>query len=149
MKQKEFTADNIEFLKNMNMLLTKKEKELLERSKKLFDIYETRLTKNGGGLDDYELIIAIEYRLPNLRTGYCYNTPVNTSIQDEFSLFGADEDWREGNMPDLGDKWCYLMHSLWGHSSIDASIFNIISVDVELHIIEQQFVKTQDYECFC
>jgi hypothetical protein len=150
MKQKEFTLANIEFLKKINLLLTMKEKELLERCRKLFEIYEPRLIKNGGDLDDYELIIAIEYRLPNYRPRYCYETTVNKYMEDGFpDLFATDEDWREGKQPDWGNKWCYLMHSLWEHSSIDASIYNIISVDVELHIIEQQFVLNQEFESFC
>ena len=152
---KEFTSDQINFFKTLNSLLMRKEKELFERCKTLFETYQKRLKKNGGDLWDYEIDVMVEFSLSGYHRKYICMPTINKGMLDpKDRTFGSEEDWSErstGTFPDIGERMCYLMHCLYYHSSMknkDKSFFKIIRIDFEIIIREQQFEDVVDYEVF-
>ena len=114
-------------------------------------MYKKRLIKNGGDLDDYEIEIVIEFTASSAMLGpkYFYNMPY---YKDEGLLnFEADIDWKEESFPDFGERWCYLLHALFSHTSgiNEKTLFKIRRVNFEIHITEQQFVDVIEHEGFC
>lgn len=107
MKTKDFTPEQINFLKKLNALLTEKEKELWKRCMALLKQYEKRRKKNrvpddlyyqhgdydkhrkvtgGADLDDYEIEIIVEYQtsVAMLRPRYCYTQSISRSDYYDF-----------------------------------------------------------------
>ena len=144
------SQDQLNFLKRFNSLLAQKEKELFERCKKIYEMYEKRLIKNGGDLDDFEIEIVIEFNTSAAMLGpkYFYTTQFNRQ-EDAYTL-GSAEDWKEEFFPDFGEKWCYLLHALYSHTHgmNKKAFFKIMRVDFEIHITEQQFVDVIEHEIF-
>ena len=149
MYNQSFTSHQISFLKRMNSLLSEKEVELFERARRLVESYQKRLVKHGGDLNDYEIEVLVEYNLLGNFPKYIYSITINKEMFDGKSqTFGSDKDWSEESSPVLGEKWCYLMHSLYSHSKIDTSLFKIINIEFEILIREQQTIRNVDYESF-
>ena len=168
MKRTDFTSKQISFLRKLNALLTKKEKELWERCVALMRQYEKRRKKFGGDLDDYEIEIIVEYQTSAamLRPRYCFTEHISRSDYYEFysdtpkqhlGIGAPSERWgiADGNdhsdmgFPDIGEKWCYFMHALLSHSNIKIEkIFKVFRIDFEVNITEQQFIEITKYEIF-
>lgn len=150
MTKDKLSPSQLLFLQKLNSLLAKKEKELFERCRSLFELYEKRLKENGGDLSDYEIDVIVEYYLAGNSPKYIYQPPVTKNMfEDSDWTFGSDEDWKEDHFPDLGAKWCYFMHCLYGHAKLGKSLYKIIRVDFEINIREQQLVSVVDHELFC
>jgi hypothetical protein len=163
MKKQIFTKEQIAFLKNLNDILSKKEKEIWDHCIKLFELYEKKRKKFGGDLDDYEIEITAEYiTSPAIASeryfytellnrvdyyDYYFDYSTNPDIikpnkpKGERFGFADGNDHREEGQPDFGEKWCYMMHALFDHSSMRHSdIFKIYRIDFDLFIIEQQWI---------
>ena len=145
------TQEQINYLKHLNSLLAQKEKELHTRCNGIHEIYERRLIKNGGELDDFEIEIVIEFDTSASMLGpkYFYNTSYNKAA-DQLTLT-SDIDWKEEYFPDFGESWCYLLHALFSHTPgmNEKTLFKIRRVDFEIHITEQQSVDVMEHDNFC
>ena len=145
------SQEQVNYLKRLNILLALKGKEMNERCSGIYEIYEKRLINNDGDLDDFEIEIVIEFSTSTAMHGpkYFYNTSYNK--EEDLLTFEADTDWKEEYFPDFGERWCYLLHALFSHTSgiNEKTIFKIRRVDFEIHITEQQFVDVIEYERFC
>ena len=67
------TAEQIEFLKNLNRALKQKEKEIVEKCQHLTKEYEARLLTRGGNLREYEILLEWDYILPNAIPKYLWS----------------------------------------------------------------------------
>ena len=141
--EEEITQHKIDFLRCMNQLLVRKEKELYKRCKLLNKSYRNRLVQNGGDLNDYEIDLVIQYNITGCHPKYIYHRSFAKG-----EIGGGDIDYKEKSFPEIGEPWGYLMHALYEHTGIGNTIFKITDIEFELLIREQQRVKVIEQICF-
>jgi len=138
------TVEQIELLKRLNRTLREKETEMVERCQHLTEIYEARLCKNGGDLQDYEILFELEYVIQNRKPRWIIcglmNKDHGLNLIPLFSL-AKGEDWRKDGMPDFGEKWCFLMFSLYKRINILQYLCDISRIDNIISFTEKRCTK--------
>ena len=138
------TAEQIELLKRLNRILREKETEMVQRSNHLTEIYEARLSKNGGDLQDYEILFELEYVIENQRPRWIICGSMNKDqVLNLIPLLSLakGEDWRKDGMPDFGEKWCFLMYSLYKRINILQYLCDISRIDNIISFKEKRCTK--------
>jgi hypothetical protein len=141
----ELTREQVQFLKKLNYILANKERELFERLRTISEIYEKRLKRNGGDLEDYNLDLYIEYYTGRSSPAFVYNEAFSLR-HIEFKQKQLNDDWSEVQFPKLGTRWCYTMHAFWDHNRTNKHIFKITDIWFAVRIEEQQHIKIGKHE---
>jgi hypothetical protein len=138
------TAEQIECLKRLNQILREKEIEMVERCQSLTERYDARLSKNGSDLQDYEILFELQYVIQNRKPRWIISGIINKAhglnLIPLFSL-ARGEDWREPGMPDFGEKWCFMMYSLYKRINILQYLCNISRIDNIITFTEKRCTK--------
>ncbi len=136
------TAEQMELLKRLNRTLMEKESEMVERCKQLTEKYDARLIKNGGDLQDYEILFELEYVIQNRKPRWIIcgimNKDQGINLMPLF-LLAKGEDWRKEGMPDFGERWCFLMYSLNKRINILQYLCDISRIDNTISFKEKRY----------
>ena len=140
----------INFLQKLNSILNEVEEQIIQRATDDLIIAERHKTENNF-ITDYEVEATVDYyikRRQNPIHTYCSNFSYNTLIKNkDYSLLlykqNTPEGWREGNMPDIGEPYCYLLHDLLDHSKVNVRplVYNIETIWIDIIKTDQRVIK--------
>jgi hypothetical protein len=139
------TAEQIEFLKNLNRALKQKEKDIIEKCQDLTKEYEARLITRGGNLHEYEILLEWDYILPNGNPKYLWSIVLMNNAEGESSIngyeIGIDQNCSSDLMQDCdGEKWCFLLSHIY-KSGIDLDIHSVLGSGNIIDFVERQYTS--------
>jgi hypothetical protein len=164
-----YTPEQLKYLSWLNNELAKKEKELYERAKNLFDAYEKRVKADSqwaskrnkenkvGDLEDYILEVVVKYSVGHDSfTGgvrYVHTESIHYStFEDENKIdeigFGHVKDVYpefKTNEDLYGDNMCWFFWKFYDDLPVNLR-FKISEIWFEIHICEQNVLEIVKYQ---